>query len=91
MNLFLREPSLEDKKEVLEIKNSSFIDLYPENLQNSKLIPYISEHLSFKISDFSKIYKKQKNESFNLLNNFNFLNSLREIVYRPIFGRYNQY
>ena len=61
-------------EEVLEIKNSSFIDLYPENLQNSKLIPYISEHLSFKISDFSKIYKKQKNESFNLLNNFNFLN-----------------
>ena len=65
---------MQNSEEVLEIKNSSFIDLYPENLQNSKLIPYISEHLSFKISDFSKIYKKQKNESFNLLNNFNFLN-----------------
>ena len=65
---------MQNSEEVLEIKNSSFMDLYPENLQNSKLIPYISEHLSFKISDFSKIYKKQKNESFNLLNNFNFLN-----------------
>ena len=65
---------MQNSEEVLDIKNSSFMDLYPENLQNSKLIPYISEHLSFKISDFSKIYKKQKNESFNLLNNFNFLN-----------------
>ena len=65
---------MQNSEEVLEIKNSSFMDLYPENLQNSKLIPYISEHLTFKISDFSKIYKKQKNESFNLLNNFNFLN-----------------
>jgi len=65
---------MQNSEEVLDIKNSSFMDLYPENLQNSKLIPYISEHLSFKISDFSKIYKKKKNESFNLLNNFNFLN-----------------
>ena len=65
---------MQNSEEVLDIKNSSFMDLYPENLQNSKLISYISEHLTFKISDFSKIYKKQKNESFNLLNNFNFLN-----------------
>ena len=65
---------MQNSEEVLDIKNSSFMDLYPENLQNSKLIPYISEHLSFKISDFSKIYKKQKNESFNILNNVSFLN-----------------
>ena len=67
-------------EEVLEIKNSSFIDLYPENLQNSKLIPFITEHLSFKISDFSKIYNKQEEESFNLIKKFNFLSVIGDLV-----------
>ena len=32
-------------------------DFYPENLQNSKLLPYINEHLLFKITDFSLVYR----------------------------------
>ena len=67
-------------EEVLEIKNALLMDFYPENLQNSKLLPYITEHLSFNISDFSTIYQKQEAESLNLLEKCNFLNISGEIV-----------
>ena len=48
-------------------------DFFPENLQHSKLLPYINEHLSFKISDFNLIYHKTEEESLNLLKKYNFL------------------
>ena len=67
-------------EEVLEIKNALLMDFYPENLQNSKLLPYITEHLSFNISDFSTIYQKQEAESLNLLEKCNFLYISREIA-----------
>ena len=56
---------LHNSEEVLEIKNALLMDFYPENLQNSKLLPYITEHLSFKISDFVSFFedlKKTKKE-----------------------------
>ena len=61
-------------EEVLEIKNALLMDFYPENLQNSKLLHYITEHLSFKLSDFSSIYNQQEVESLNLLKKCEFLN-----------------
>ena len=67
-------------EEVIEIKNDDLMDFYPENLQNSKLLPYITEQLSFNISDFSTIYYKQEVESFNLLNKCGFLNISGNIV-----------
>jgi hypothetical protein len=48
-------------------------DFYPESLQNSKLLPYINEHLSFKISDFNLVYHKTEEESLKLLKNCDFL------------------
>jgi hypothetical protein len=67
-------------EEVIEIKNTTLMDFYPENLQNSKLLPYRTEQLSFKISDFSIIYHKQEVESFNLLKKCGFLNISEDIV-----------
>ena len=69
-----------NSKEVLEIKNALLMDFYPENLQNSKLLPYITEHLSFKISDFSSIYQKTETESFNILKDCCFLNIKENII-----------
>ena len=68
------------QEEVMEIKNAALMDFYPENLPNSKLLPYITEQLSFKISDFSIIYHKQEVESFNLLKKCSFLNISGNIV-----------
>ena len=48
-------------------------DFYPENLQNSKLLPYIDEHLLFKITDFNLVYHKTQQESLDLLKKCNFL------------------
>lgn len=60
------------KEEVGEIKiyNNEDQDIFPENLQHSKLLPYINEHLSFKISDFNLIYHKNEDD---LLKKYNFL------------------
>ena len=71
---------LHNSEEVLEIKNALLMDFYPENLQNSKLLPYITEHLSFKISDFSSIYQKSEVESFNILKQCGFLNIGENII-----------
>ena len=71
---------LHNSEEVLEIKNALLMDFYPENLQNSKLLPYITEHLSFKISDFSSIYQKSEAESFNILKQCGFLNIGENII-----------
>ena len=71
---------LHNSEEVLEIKNALLFDFYPENLQNSKFLPYLTEHLSFKISDFSFIYRYQDIESLNLLKKCNFLNINEEIA-----------
>jgi len=67
-------------EEVLEIKNALLMDFYPENLQNSKLLPYITEHLSFKLSDFSSIYNQPEVESLNLLKKCEFLNISENII-----------
>ena len=48
-------------------------DFYPESLQHSKLLPYINEHLIFKISDFNYVYQKTEKESMELLEKCNFL------------------
>jgi hypothetical protein len=62
------------KEEVKGLKfEHSNQDFYPENLQNSKLLPYINEHLQFKISDFSLVYHKSEEESINMLKMYNFL------------------
>ena len=62
------------KEEVKEIKIDSHIqDFIPENLQYSKLLPYIDEHLQFNISDFNLVYHKTEVESLNLLKMCNFL------------------
>ena len=61
-------------EEVIEIKNAALMDFYPENLQNSQLLPYIIDYLSFKISDFALIYSKKEVESFDLLSKCRFLN-----------------
>ena len=61
-------------EEVKKIKIDEQIqDFYPENLQNSKLLPYINEHLIFKISDFNLVYHKTEEESLDLLKKCNFL------------------
>ena len=65
---------MQKQEEVLEIKNNALMDFYPENLQNSKLLPFVAENLSFKISDFSKVYNKPEDESFNLIKGCNFFN-----------------
>ena len=67
-------------EEVLEIKDALLMDFYPENLQNSKLFPYLTEQLSFKISDFSLIYHKTDIESVNILKQCDFLNISENIV-----------
>lgn len=62
------------KEEVKGIKfEHTNQDFYPENLQNSKLLPYINENLQFKISDFSLVYHKSEEESINMLKIHNFL------------------
>ena len=48
-------------------------DFTPENLQYSKLLPYIDEHLQFNITDFNLVYHKKEEESLNLLKKCNFL------------------
>lgn len=60
-------------EEVKEIKNEYINDFAPENLQHSKLTPYINEHLFFKTSDFNFVYHKSENETLDLLKNCNFL------------------
>ena len=65
---------------VLEIKNALLMDFYPENLQNSKLLPFITEHLSFKLSDFVSIYNQEEVESLNLLKKCEFLNISENII-----------
>jgi len=67
-------------EEVIEIKNSVLMDFYPENLQNSKLLPYITEYLSFKISDFSTVYLKKEVELLDLLHKCSFLNISGDIA-----------
>ena len=67
-------------EEVFEIKNSLLMDFYPENLQNSKLLSYITEQLSFNISDFSSIYHKTESESLNILKQCDFLHIRGNIV-----------
>ena len=60
--------------EIREIRPDSKIqDFLPENLQNSKLLQYINEHLSFKLSDFNSIYNNKEEESRDLLKKCNFL------------------
>lgn len=62
------------KEEVKEIKICNSIqDFSPENLQNSKLLPYINEHLQFKRSDFNLVYHKTEEESINIIKTCNFL------------------
>ena len=68
-----------NSEEVLEIKNDLLMDFYPENLQKSKLLTYITEQLSFKISDFSTIYQKSETESIKILKKSGFLH-IRENV-----------
>lgn len=68
-------------EEVKEIKLDNQIqDFSPENLQYSKLIPYINEHLEFNISDFNFVYHKKELESLNLLKNCNFLKINENLV-----------
>ena len=69
---------LHNSEEVLEIKNALLFDFYPENLQNSKLLPYLTEHLSFKITDFSFIYHYKDEETLNLLKKCDFLKVIEE-------------
>ena len=66
------DTQIEEEKEI-KIDNNNIHDIFPENLQHSKLLPYINEHLSFKISDFNLIYHKTEEESLNILKNYNFL------------------
>ena len=62
------------KEEVKEIKiDHNIQDFSPESLQHSKLLPYINEHLQFKISDFNSVYHKSEEESLNLIKMSNFL------------------
>ena len=69
------------KEEVKEIKKDPIIqDFSPENLQNSKLLPYINEHLQFKISDFSLVYHKSEEESINLIKLCNFLKISDDLI-----------
>lgn len=70
---------MQKSEEVLEIKNTALMDFYPENLQNSKLLPFITENLSFKIHNFASAYHKQEVESFDLLKNCDFL-TLKESI-----------
>ena len=67
-----------NSEEVLELKNALLFDFYPENLQNSKLLPNLTDNLSFKLSDFSFIYHTQETESLNLLKKCNFLKITEE-------------
>ena len=66
-----------------EVKKYKFVqqiqDFYQESLQNSKLLPYINEHLSFKISDFNLVYHKTE-ESLKLLKNCDFLKFSEDTV-----------
>lgn len=71
---------LHKSEEVLEIKNDLLMDFYPENLQNSKLLPYITEQLSFKVSDFSTIYQKSETESIYILKKCGFLHIRENIL-----------
>ena len=66
------DTQIEEVKKI-SIDNKDIQDFFPENLQNSKLLPYINEHLLFKISDFNIIYHKTQEESLNLLKKYNFL------------------
>ena len=66
------DTQIEEEKEI-KIDNNNIHDIFPENLQHSKLLPYINEHLSFKISDFNLIYHKTEEESLNILKKYNFL------------------
>ena len=60
------DTQIEEEKEI-KIDNNNINDFFPENLQHSKLLPYINEHLLFKISDFNLIYHKTEEESLNIL------------------------
>ena len=66
------DTQIEEVKKI-SIDNKDIQDFFPENLQNSQLLPYINEHLLFKISDFNIIYHKTEEESLNLLKKYNFL------------------
>ena len=67
-------------EEVKEIKTENLQDFAPENLQHSKLLPYINEHLLFKISDFNLVYHKTQEDSLNILKNCNFLKISEDTV-----------
>ena len=59
--------------EVKEIKNESSYDFCPENIDHSKLLPYITENLSFALSDFSAVYNKSIDETRKILSHCEFL------------------
>ena len=67
-------------EEVKEIKTENLQDFAPENLQHSKLLPYINEHLLFKISDFNLVYHKTQEDSLNIFKNCNFLKISEDTV-----------
>lgn len=61
------------EKEVKEIKNGNLEDFLPENLHHSQLLSCINENLEFTLDDFNSTYKKNTEETIQLLKECEFL------------------